>query len=341
MIKVNRSGLAVTIAAFWIILAAIAAYNFAVRPWFLSWGTTGPERTRPLLGDDAWIGGVVSGTRAITIQAPPEKVWPWIVQIGQEQAGFYSYTWLENLTLADIHNTDMIRPEWQERKAKDVIRSVRRGFLFGLLKEKEGYTGWKVSFVAPGEAMTLRNWGTFALEPAGDGGTRFFSRSRAEKLPGVAGRLFGYWVMDAAHFIMEKRMMAEVKRLAEGRPGPPGWLRALATAGFAAAVLGATLLIGSRKKRWPWLLLPLAYAVAILQQASDPQAAITGFVVLALIIIGFLYFKKRWWIYFGFLWIYSCAVLFLAADAWIVFGLVFLTAVAALAATAWRGARAR
>jgi hypothetical protein len=341
MTKVNRSGLAVTIAAFWIILAAIAAYNFAVRPWFLHWGTTGTEKTRPLLGDDAWIGGVVTGTRAITIQAPPEKVWPWIVQIGQEQAGFYSYTWLENLTLADIHNTSEVHPEWQDRKAKDVIRSVRHGFLFGLLKEKDGYTGWKVSFVAPGEAMTLRNWGTFALEPTATGGTRFFSRSRAEQLPGVVGRLFGYWVMDAAHFIMEKRMMVEIRRLAEGRPGPPGWLRALATAGFAAAAVGSILLVGSRKKRWPWLLLPLAYSVAVMHQTSDLRAALTGFLVLALTIVGFLHFKRRWWIYFGFLWIYCCAVLFLAADAWTVFGLVFLAAFAALAASAWRGARAR
>jgi len=341
MIKLNRSGLAVTIAGFWIILAAIAAYNFAVRPWFLYWGTTASEKTRPLLGDDAWIGGVVSGTRAISIQAPPEKVWPWIVQIGQEQAGFYSYTWLENLTLADIHNTAEVRPAWQERKAKDVIRSVRRGFLFGLLKEKDGYTGWKISFVEPGRAMTLRNWGTFALEPDGSGGTRFFARSRAEKLPGVAGRLFGFWFMDAAHFIMEKRMMVEIKRLAEGRPGPPGWLQVLATAGFAAAAVGAILLIGSRKKRWPWLLLPLAYSVAIFQQTSDLGAAVTGFLALALAVVGFLYFKKRWWIYFGFLWIFCCAVLFLAADAWIAFGLIFLAAVAALALTAKKGARAR
>lgn len=341
MIKVIRSGLAVTIAAFWIILAAIAAYNFAVRPWFLHWGTTGPERSRALLGDDAWIGGAVSGTRAITIDAPPEKVWPWLVQIGQDRAGFYSYSWLENLVLADIRNTFEVRPEWQARQAKDVVRSVRRGYLFGLVKEKAGYTGWKVSFVAPGQAMTLRNWGTFALEPTAAGGTRFFARSRGESLPGVGGRLFGFWVLDAAHFAMEKRMMTEIKRLSEGRPGPPRWLLALATVGFAAAVLGTSLLIGSRKKRWPWLLLPLAFTVAILQQTADLRAALAGFVALALAVIGFLFLKKRWWIYFGGLWIFCYAVLFLAADAWIVFGLVLLAAVAALAGAALKGARSR
>ncbi|MGZ5469255.1 MAG: hypothetical protein ACXW2H_08995, partial [Candidatus Aminicenantales bacterium] len=178
MNKAERTGFAVTIVAFLIILAAFAAYTFAVRPWFLSWGTTAPERRQALLGDDAWIGGAVTGTRAVTIEAPPEKVWPWLVQIGQDRAGFYSYTWLENLALADIHNTYVIRPEWQGREVKDFIRSVKPGYMFGLIKEKDGYAGWRVPFIAAGRSMTLKYWGTFALEPAGTDGTRFFIRSR-------------------------------------------------------------------------------------------------------------------------------------------------------------------
>ena len=105
MNKAERTGLVVTIGAFLIILAAFAAYTLAVRPWFLNWGTTTQERRQALLGNDTWIGGAVTGTRAITIEAPPENVWPWLVQIGQDRAGFYSYTWLENLVLASIHNT--------------------------------------------------------------------------------------------------------------------------------------------------------------------------------------------------------------------------------------------
>ncbi len=341
MTKAERTGLAVTIVAFLIILAAFAAYTFAVRPWFLSWGTTASERTRALLGDDAWIGGAVSGTRAVTIEAPPEKVWPWLVQIGQDRAGFYSYDWLENLALADIHNTFEIRPQWQGREAKDFVRSVKPGYMFGLLKEKDGTTGWRVPFVAPGRSMTLKYWGTFALEPAGTGGTRFFARSRGEPLPGVLGRLAGFWVFDPVQFVMEKKMMTEIKRLAEGRPGSPGWLQILATAGFAAAALGSALLIGTRKRRGFWLLLPAIYAVLVLWQAADWRAALAGFTAVALVVVGFLFFKKRWWIYFGFLLITVYAVLFLAADAWIVFGLVFLAAFASLAAMARKGLRAR
>jgi hypothetical protein len=189
--------------------------------------------------------------------------------------------------------------------------------------------------------MTLKYWGTFALEPTGTGGTRFFARSRSEPLPGVLGRLFGFWALDPAHFVMEKRMMTEIKRLAEGRPGPPGWLELLATLGFASAALGSALLIGTRKRRGLWLLLPGVYAALILWQTGDGRAALAGFTVSALIVVGFLFFKKRWWIYFGFLLIAVYATLFLAADAWIVFGLVGLAAFAALGAAAMKGLRAR
>ena len=341
MRKARYPGLLLTVVAFTVILAAIAAYTYVARPWFLHWGATAEDRTRPLFGDDAWIGGRVTGTRAVTVQAPPEKVWPWLIQIGQERAGFYSYTWLENLVFAAIRNTFEIRPEWQERQAKDFVRSVRTGYLFGLLKEKEDYTGWKVSFVAPGRSLTLKNWGTFVLEPDGAGGTRFLARSRGVPLPGIAGRLFDFWLLNPAHFIMEKRMMIEIKRLAEGRSGPPGWLVVLATLGFAAAALGSALIIGSRKRRGFWLLLPAAYAVLILQSTSDLRAALVGFTALALVVLGFAVFGRRWWIFFGSMLIYAYAVLFLAADAFLVFGLVFLAVFGGLAALAAKGLKAR
>jgi hypothetical protein len=342
MNKAERLGLAQTVVAFLFLLAALASYTFLVRPWFLHWGAEGRDRTRPLLGDDAWIGGAVTGTRAVTVDAPPEKIWPWLVQIGQERAGFYSYTWLENLALADIHNTLEIRPEWQARQAKDFVRAAKRGYLFGLIKEKErGSIGWPVSFVAPGQAMTLRNWGTFAAEPYGEGRARFLIRSRGEPLPGVLGRLVGFWVLDPAHFIMEKKMMTEIKRLAEGRPGPPAWRKAAATAGFAAAAVGSALVIVSKRRKRFWLLLPAAAAALILRETADLAAALAGFTALGLAITGFLVFKKRWWVYFGFMTVFSYAVLFLAADAWIVFGLAFLVVSVAEGREALKGVRRR
>src|ERR1035437_10048332 len=87
-------------------LAGGLVYAFALRPWFLRWSATSAELSKPLPGDDG-VGQPMSGcTRAITIDAPPEKVWPWIAQIGQGRGGFYSYTWLENLVGCKIVNAD-------------------------------------------------------------------------------------------------------------------------------------------------------------------------------------------------------------------------------------------
>lgn len=341
MRKSRYPGLTQTVAAFTVILAAIAAYTYVARPWFRHWGATEADKTRPLPGDDVWIGGVVTGTRAIDIDAPPEKVWPWLVQLGQDRAGFYSYTWLENLVFADIHNTLEVRPEWQERKVKDIVPSVRRDYLFGFVKDKEGYTGWRVQLVEPNRALTLKNWGSFVLEPRGEGGTRFLARSKAEPLAGPAGRLLVFWLMDPAHFIMEKTMMKEIKRLAEGRDGPPGWLKALAALGFVAAALGASLVVASRKRRGFWLLLPAVYAALVHAATGDARATLVAFTALALVVLGFVAFGRRSWIYFGAMLIYSYAVLFLAADAFIVFGLAFLAVFAALAVLALKGSRAR
>src|ERR1017187_4231523 len=78
-------------------LAGAALYALALRPWFLGWGATAAEVSRSLPGDLPVPQANSTATRAITIQAPPERVWPWIVQIGQGRGGLYSYAWLENL----------------------------------------------------------------------------------------------------------------------------------------------------------------------------------------------------------------------------------------------------
>ncbi len=63
----------------------------------------------------------VESTRAVTIRAPAEEVWRWLVQLGQDRGGFYSYNLLENLAAADIHNVDRIVPEMQHLKVGDFV----------------------------------------------------------------------------------------------------------------------------------------------------------------------------------------------------------------------------
>ena len=68
-----------------------------LRPRIFSWGATGEEASRPMPGDDRCLRPDLSATRAVTIAARPEDVWPWLVQWGWNRAGFYSYDLLDNL----------------------------------------------------------------------------------------------------------------------------------------------------------------------------------------------------------------------------------------------------
>ena len=67
--------------------AAVAVYRLAVRPWHLGWGATDEEVARSMPSDDL-LPGSGSATRAITIEAPPEDIWPWLVQLGYGRAGW-------------------------------------------------------------------------------------------------------------------------------------------------------------------------------------------------------------------------------------------------------------
>jgi hypothetical protein len=74
-----------------------AAIGFAgYRQWNLTWGATHDEVAGPMPGDEIGVPAAFSATRAISIAAPPEAVWPWLAQVGVGRAGFYSYDGLDN-----------------------------------------------------------------------------------------------------------------------------------------------------------------------------------------------------------------------------------------------------
>src|ERR671938_214682 len=78
------------------VVASVIGYAVGRRA-LAEWGSTPAERTRPLPGDDEVVVPAIAGTQAITIDAPPSAVSPWIVQLGTGRAGWYSYTWIERL----------------------------------------------------------------------------------------------------------------------------------------------------------------------------------------------------------------------------------------------------
>ena len=100
------------------VAAAVAAYLGLIRPWHLRWGATKDEAGRPMPGDGILGPGTGFTTRAVTIRAPTDQVWPWLTQLGYGRAGWYSYDWLDN---DGRRSAEQIRPEWQHLRPGDQI----------------------------------------------------------------------------------------------------------------------------------------------------------------------------------------------------------------------------
>src|SRR5690349_17248569 len=75
----------------------VAGYFGALHPWLMTWGATTAEQRMTLPGDSFVPSPAAESTRAHPINAPAGEVWRWLIQLGQDRGGFYSYDWLENL----------------------------------------------------------------------------------------------------------------------------------------------------------------------------------------------------------------------------------------------------
>jgi multisubunit Na+/H+ antiporter MnhG subunit len=192
-----------------------AAALVVMRPWYLRWGTTAAERARTLPGDSLAPNAIYRVDHAITIHAPAEAVWPWLVQIGQDRGGFYSYDWLERLVGDDIVNAERVHPEWQALRPGDLVRAVQPNYLGGVFGPD---VGWRVTLVEPGRAFVLDKWGAFVLEPVDTAHTRLIVRTRGEGAPTLFGMVFGpvnVFVFEPAHWIMQRGMLRGIRDRAE------------------------------------------------------------------------------------------------------------------------------
>jgi hypothetical protein len=101
---------------------AAAALVAVIRRSSLRWGATPHERVRALPGDGLMLRAHLQSTRAVTVDAGADDVWPWIAQLGQGRGGFYSYDRLENLLGCDMHSSDVVLPQWQNAVVGDEVR---------------------------------------------------------------------------------------------------------------------------------------------------------------------------------------------------------------------------
>ena len=179
--------------------ALAIAYPTVIRPWMLHWGATDEERHKALPGDELVPNPVTVSTRAITVQAPVDAVWPWLAQIGQDRGGFYSYEWLENLAGSKMRNADRIHPEWQQRALGETVKL-------------HWATGNKVASFEPKRAIVLEGWGAFVVEPLDNQRTRVILRSRTAR---AWSALYQVLLIELPHFIMERKMLLGLKKRAE------------------------------------------------------------------------------------------------------------------------------
>ncbi|MGZ3497484.1 MAG: hypothetical protein ACXWNK_15645 [Vulcanimicrobiaceae bacterium] len=211
---------------------SLGTYAFIVRPRLLRWGATDKEMTSPYPGADLIPDGKRSGTMAVTIKAPPAKVWPWLVQMGYRRAGWYSWDYLDNF---GRRSADRIHPEWQNISVGDVLVGPDASTL---------ENAWEVAALVPEHFLGLR--ASFDLLRG-----RRFNPSKArpryytdslwgfllEELPGSQTRLVvsGYWslqprwlqdllsfiFLEWTHWIMQTRQFANLKRRTELPPMSP------------------------------------------------------------------------------------------------------------------------
>ena len=178
-----------------------------VREPVLTWGATPDEIARTLPGDELLPAPDVLSTRAITIEAPPSAVWPWLVQMGSGRGGAYTYDWIENLFGLGMKSAGTIHPEWQSIAVGDVIPG------------RSSLPGMRVEMLEPERALVTRSedgtwvW-AFVLDDLG-GRTRLLSRNRVAMPEASLGDRIGMAVMEPGSLVMERKMLHGIKERAE------------------------------------------------------------------------------------------------------------------------------
>lgn len=188
--------------------AVAACYSPPVRRWYLTWGATAEEAHAAMPGDDLMPEPDLLSTRAVTIDAAPAAVWPWLVQMGSGRGGAYTYDWIENLFGLGMHSAREILPQFQDLAVGDVLPLGQAG------------PGMQVAICDAERTLAFRSqdrrwvW-IFDLRPSGTG-TRLVSRNRISTADASwAARLFDRVVMEPGSLIMERRMLLGIKQRAE------------------------------------------------------------------------------------------------------------------------------
>jgi hypothetical protein len=191
------------------------------------WGTTEEEALADLPGDELVRNPKLHMTWGITINAPIEVVWPWVVQMGQGRGGFYSYQFLENIAGCEIYNADRILPEHQHIPLEAGVSLARGMPPMSVASHEEGHYYFLHTCMdmttmedfdpkqnsSPEKVMNL-SWG-FYLQEIGENQTRFLSRWLADYDPALINKIAYNLFLEPISFVMGRKMLIGTKQRAE------------------------------------------------------------------------------------------------------------------------------
>ncbi|MBP0450588.1 SRPBCC family protein [Kitasatospora sp. RG8] len=202
-------------------VVALALHGLILRPRMLTWGATPDEAARGYPGDDLVPEADSSSTMATTLPAPPEQVWPWLVQMGGDRAGWYSWDRLDHM---GEPSADVIVPAWQSLEEGQRLIAAPDGrswFTVALLEPEQTLVLQSNLELPSGHSFDARStplpraymdgvWG-FHLRPAPGGGTRLVVRTRGLSRPRRFTRPFDLLFGEPAHFIMQTRQFHNLR----------------------------------------------------------------------------------------------------------------------------------
>lgn len=201
--------------------AALTGYAL-MRPWMNRWGTRPDERRRVYPGDDVVSPANHAAMMGVDVDAPPEAIWPWLMQLGRGRGGLYSYDWLDRLFgFLDAPSATTVLPD---------AAPLQPGDLVPIGKDPKWH--YHVRAVEPNRALVMFledpragwkwSW-SFILVPEG-GRTRLLSRSRSYVPPRFA--TIAMWAaIELPAFIMTRKMLLNLRDRAERLAHTPGGAR--------------------------------------------------------------------------------------------------------------------
>ncbi len=200
-------------------LIALSFFTPFLRARRNRYGLSEKELERDYPGDELIVEPDWSWTHGIEIDAPTDRVWPWVAQLGADRAGFYSYQWLENLAGCHLRNAEAIHPEWALSEGDGLILHPKAPPL-QIVRVEPGRA--LLAFGGPDEAAKKegRPWAAaswlFWVEPVGPTRSRLISRFRTACSSDLQTRLAqGPLLLEPVGFAMDRKMLLGIKERVE------------------------------------------------------------------------------------------------------------------------------